>query len=176
MKNKVIILILIACSLVGCKKIDELTNFKLKNNEFINLPDSIKSNNTIEILTKKLDMSDKYLSLYGTKRNLIEDINVTEIKITPFSPVNQDLSFLKYIEVYIVSSDFKDSLVAWKYSIPNIPTNEISLELANVNLKHFLQCDYFRLKIVAEAKYEISHLIKVNAFSSYIIDAKILGQ
>ena len=162
--------------MVSCKKVDELTQFRMEFNEEVTIPSSTGVNLPFNILVPDTETNaSSTFASNNTRKDLIEEIIIEELDLTLFSPSGSDFSFLKSVSIYL-STEGKDEIkVAWKDNIPESPGNKIVLELTNSNLKDYLtQPEYsLRLNTVTDELITSDH--KINVHSVFFVDAKVLG-
>lgn len=175
-KATIVVLFLVLGLLFSCNQIDKLTHFYLTYNESFSvapipgvtlpsgsdLPDTETSFNATHSLTFQAN-------------DLIESIKLDQIYLKIDSSAQSDLSFLKSIEVYIATDNLEEIRMAWNESVPLDCGDSLVLEHADSDLKAYLLCDSFKLRIntVVRKVYPTDQSIMV--CNRFFVDAQILG-
>lgn len=132
----------------GCQEINKLTQFNLTYNEQITLPVVVSTDSTILVQTPDIPTTTE--SIYqtnNTSKNLISTILLSEMEIYHASPESGNLNFLSSIEIFITGENLSEEKIAWKYDIPETIGDTLILETGDVNVKEYLNSEYFSLKI-----------------------------
>ena len=79
----------------------------------INLPLSILSPETTTNAEAEFEIND-------TRKDLIEQIKLTELQLVLENPVTEDFSFLNEISIYISADSIAEQLVAWSIPYPQM--------------------------------------------------------
>ena len=160
----------------GCDKIDELTQFEMEFNETVVIPSSTGIDLPFNIFTPDIESnSESTFSSNNTRKDLIEEILLTEMELTLSSPDSGDLGFLKSIEIYISAEGVSEEKIAWNENIPNDVGKVISLETSSVDLKEFIKKDQFKLELKTTTDEIITSDHQIEVRSLFFVDAEILG-
>jgi len=174
MKNFIIVL-LVSSFLISCEAVDSLTKFNLEYNETVKIPATLGINLPIDILTPDIETnSESTFSINNTRKDLIEDVKLSELTLTLTSPSDGDFSFLESIQVLISADGLEEQQVAWLDEVPAEKT--IQLNMSNLNLQEYIKKDAFALRISATTDEAISEEQVIDVYSKFWVDAKILGQ
>ncbi|WP_435139363.1 hypothetical protein [Formosa sp. A9] len=172
-------LYLVMCILIltsGCDTLDELTKFDMVFNESVTIPATSPIDLPFTISTPKIETdSESTFNSNDTAKDLIEEITLSELRLTLTQPNTEDFSFLESIEIYIAADDLPDTKLAWNPDpIPN-DSNEMYLETTTTDLKEYLFKDSFYLKIKAGTDEVLTQDYDINVRTVFFVDAKILG-
>lgn len=162
--------------LIGCDKIDELTQFDLKYNQSLVIPSSTGVKLPFNILTPDIESnSESTFSSNNTNKDLIEEIKLTKMELTLSSPKNGDFGFLKSIEIFISAEGVPEQRIAWNENIANDIDKNLQLETTDTDLKEFIKKEKYKLRLntVTDEVITSDHHIEVK--SVFFVDAKILG-
>lgn len=176
MKKYFLYLIALSFCFSGCKTIDKLTQFNMEFNEEVTLPSSMGIGLPFDILTPEVPTNSEYaFSENDTRKDLIEEIILTELVLTIKSPDDSDFSFLKSIEVFINADGLEEQKIAWANDVPDNQGASIKLETSGTNLEEYIKKDQFKLKVstVTDEAFTPDHV--VNVYSKFFVDAKIAG-
>jgi len=176
MKKLLLTLNALLILLTGCDKIDELTQFNLEYSQTIVIPSSTGIDLPFNISTPEIESnSESTFSSNNTHKDLIEEITLTEMKLTLSSPENGDFGFLKSIEIFISAEGVPEQKIAWNENIPDDIEKKLQLETSDIDLKEFIKKEKFKLRLntVTDEIITSDHHIEVN--SIFFVDAKILG-
>ena len=168
------ICLVVLCS--SCDKLDELTKFDIAYNQRVTIPSSTGIDLPFDIITPEIETnSESKFEVNDTRKDLVEEIRLTELEMVIISPTEADFSFLNSVEVYISADGLEEILVASLDEVPDNAGNTILLNTADVDLKEYIKKDAFslRLNTVTDELMSSNHEIDVN--STFFVDAKILG-
>jgi hypothetical protein len=173
--KKIILVLCITLSVLGCKKIDELTQFDMEFNETTVIPSTIGINLPFNIFTPDIETnSESTFEVNDTLKDFIEEIILTTLDLTITSPSNADFSFLKSINVYISTEGLNEVKIAWKENVPSEVTL-LNLDVTGVDLKEYIKADKFSLRLNTETDELLASDHHIDVHSVFFVDAKILG-
>jgi len=176
MKKLLFTLSALVILLIGCDKIDELTQFNLEYNQSLVIPSSTGVTLPFNIFTPDIESnSESTFSSNNTNKDLIEEITLTKMQLTLSSPKNGNFGFLKSIEIFISAEGIPEQRIAWKENIANDIDKNLQLETTDRDLKEFIKKEKYKLRLntVTDEVITSDHHIEVN--SVFFVDAKILG-
>ncbi|MGJ5640640.1 hypothetical protein [Formosa sp. S-31] len=175
MKHIIAIIILCIC-FTSCDTLDELTKFNISYDEQVSIPTASPIDLPFNISTPKINTnSDSKFNSNDTAKNLVEEIQLTEFKLTLTKPDTEDLSFLETIEVYIAADDLPDTKIAWNATPIQNLSNELQLETSNEDLKAYIFKEDFYLKFKFSTDELLTQEHDININTTFFVDAKILG-
>lgn len=163
-------------ALIGCDKIDDLTQFTIKYDNTVIIPSSTGINLPFNFFTPDIESnSESTFTSNSTKKDLIEEIVLTEMKLNISSPENGNFKFLKSIEIFISADGVSEQRIAWNEDIPENVDNNLQLEISNMDLKEFIKKEKFKLRLntITDEIITSDHHVEIN--SKFFVDAKILG-
>ncbi|QCW98596.1 hypothetical protein FGM00_00100 [Aggregatimonas sangjinii] len=161
--------------LVSCDKIDDLTKFNLDYETQVTIPSSAGINLPFDVLTPETETdSESKFNSNDTRKDLIEEIKLTQLQLVITSPSDADFSFLESIEVYISADGLEEIKIASKLDVPET-VSILDLEVSDADLKEYIKKDSYNLRLntVTDEAMSQDHEIDVN--STFFVDAKILG-
>lgn len=161
----------------GCKKIDKFTQFNMEYTETFTIPSSTGVNLPFNFASPDVETnSTSEFAINDTRKELIEEIQLTDLDLKITSPSNGDFSFLKSAEIYISADGLSEAKVAFINSIPANVGNTLTLETTQADLQEYIKKDTFdlRLKVVTDEIITSDYDIETHAV--FYVDAKILGQ
>ena len=177
MKKSILIYTTLLLVLFGCKKVDKLTQFDMEFNETAVIPSSTGINLPFNLFTPDVKTnSESTFAVNDTRKDLIEEIILTQLDLTLTSPPNGDLGFLKSIEIFINADGLSEVKVAWKENIPSNVEKYLDLETTNADLKEFIKKDEFSLRLSTVTDEVLASDHQINVHSEFFVDAKVLGQ
>ena len=92
----------LALFLIGCDKVDSLTQFDMNYDESIVIPASTGINLPFDLFTPDMETdSESEFAVNNTRKNLIEEIVLKSLWLRITAPEDGDFSLLKSIEIYI---------------------------------------------------------------------------
>lgn len=161
---------------VSCDKLDELTKFDIEYSQRATIPSSAGINLPFDIFTPEMETnSESKFAVNDTRKDLIEEITLSELELIILSPDNADFSFLNSIEVFISAEGLEEIQIAFLSEVPEDSGNTINLNTSDKDLKEYIKKDEFslRLNTVTDELISSDHELEVN--STFFVDAKILG-
>jgi hypothetical protein len=162
---------------LSCKKIDKLTQFNIRHSQQVTIPSSTGVNLPFNILTPDITTnSESTFASNNTRKDLVEEIKLTNMTLTINSPQGGNFNFLKSISIYIKAEGLNETKVAWKDSVPNNQSKTLTLDVSNANLKEYIKKDKYTLRLNTVMDELISSDYTVTVSSTFYVDAKILGQ
>lgn len=161
---------------VSCKKVSELTKFNLKYSTETTIQAGPGTLIPFDINTPDIEtQSQDEFEGHNTGKNLIQSIQLKELKITIVAPEGQDFDFLKSIEVYISAGEQQEVKVAWKNNLPDTQAKEILLDCSDANLKNYLMSDKYKLRLKTTTDKVLNHDVQIRIANIFRVDAKVLG-
>ena len=161
---------------VSCDKLDELTKFNMEYSQRATIPSSAGINLPFDIFTPEMETnSESKFAVNDTRKDLIEEIILTELELVVIAPDTADFSFLNSIEVFISADGLEEIQIASLSDVPENSGNRINLNTSDIDLKEYIKKDEFslRLNTVTDELMSTDHELEVN--STFFVDAKILG-
>jgi len=178
MKIILYLLIFASLTLVGsCKKFDEKTQFDITINETVEIPSIVGVNLPFNLPTTSIHTEiNEQLEIKDKKKEKIEYINLTELKLSILNPSNKNFNFLKAVEVYISAENLPEILVAKEDNMPNANAQEVYVSpIEKLDLTEYVKKDAIDLKVVVTTDETIFQKVTIDVQSSFWIDAKVLG-
>lgn len=161
--------------ITSCDKLDELTKFEIEYDTEVTIPSSTGVNLPFDILTPDTETnSESEFESNDTRKELIEEIKLTQLQLVINAPTNADFSFLESIEVYISADGLDEIKIASKTDVPET-VSVLDLDIEDVDLQEYIKKDSYNLRLntVTDEAMSTDHTIGVN--STFFVDAKIFG-
>ncbi|WP_396633149.1 hypothetical protein [Maribacter sp. R86514] len=176
MFKKSIFVICLFALITSCDKLDELTKFDMEYSQRATIPSSAGIDLPFDVFTPEIETnSESTFEVNDTRKDLIEEIKLTELELVIILPDSADFSFLNSIEVYISADGLEEIKIAYLEEVPDDAGSVITLDTADTDLKEYIKSDEFslRLNTVTDELMSTDHELEVN--STFFVDAKILG-
>lgn len=162
--------------ITSCSTLDELTKFDISYDESVTIPALPISGVPLSINTPEIETdSESTFSINNTSKNLIEEIKLTEFRLTLVNPDDADFSFLETVEIYIAADDLEDKKLAWNPSPIVNDGNVMYLETTDEDLKEYIFKDSFYLKITTSTDEVLTEEHDIDIKTVFSVDALILG-
>ncbi|PNW26263.1 hypothetical protein [Formosa algae] len=173
---KSIFYLLIVLVTVSCDNLDDFTKFDITYDESVTIPATVPIDIPFTISTPEIETnSESTFSINDTSEDLIEDITLSEFRLTLTSPSDEDFSFLETIEIYIAADGLEDTKLAWNTTPIENGTNVMYLETSDEDLKNYIFQDSFYLKIETGIDEVLTEDYDIDIKTVFAVDAKILG-
>jgi hypothetical protein len=176
MFKKSITIICLFALIISCDKLDELTKFDMEYSQRATIPSTAGIDLPFDVFTPEMETnSESTFEVNDTRKDLIEEIKLTELEMVIISPDGADFSFLNSIEVYISADGLEEIKIAYLEEVPEDAGSVITLDTSDTDLKEYIKSDEFslRLNTVTDELMSSDHELEVN--STFFVDAKILG-
>lgn len=165
--------------LIACKDALNLDQFTIFNMEFsenvtiqsstgIDLPLNI---NTPDITTN----SEASFANNNTRKDLIEDITLKQLKLTITTPSTGNFNFLKSVTLYIKADGLPEVKLASKEEVPNNDSNSLELDIIEANLSAYINQDKFSLRLSTVTDEFITEDHQIEIYSQFRVNAKVFG-
>ncbi len=166
---------LISMILLNSCHLDEKIAFNLDFNNEAKIPSIIGVNLPIEIPIPAITTNiSKELSANNSKIEYLNTAFLKELTITSKDPKDQDLDFIKKIELYIKADGLKEIKIAEKLDISDAINTELNLDVFDdKDLSAYIKKDKFELKIKTTSRKILLHSTKVNIYTKFKVTADI---
>lgn len=173
--RKYISVIILAVLLSNCSKLDELTKFNMDYDTQVTIPSSAGINLPFDVLTPDTETnSESTFESNDTRKDLIEEIKLTQLQLVITSPSDADFSFLESIEVFISADGLDELKIASKVEVPET-VSTLDLEVSDTDLKDYIKKDNYSLRLNTVTDEAMSQDHQIDVKSTFFVDAKILG-
>ncbi len=174
---KKILLLLVLSMLFSCKdSLDRLTMFDMDFRETVAIQSSTGINLPFNVFTPDITTnSEASFANNNTRKDLIEDIRLKQLKMTITSPTSGDFSFLKSIALYMNAEALPEVLIGSKDNIPDNEGNILELDISDVNFKEYIKKDKISIRLSTVTDELITQDHQIEIYSLFRVDAKILG-
>ncbi|CAM4295399.1 hypothetical protein ZORO111903_12115 [Zobellia roscoffensis] len=174
--RKFLLLITVISVFASCDKLDELTKFNIDYTTHVTIPSSTGIDLPFDMFTPDVETnSESEFEVNDTRKDLIEEIKLTELELKITTPDDSDFSFLESLKVYISAEGLEEIMIASKDEVEETVGDVLDVDVIDVDLKDYIKKDKFnlRLETVTDELISTDHEIDVN--TTFFVDAKILG-
>jgi hypothetical protein len=162
----------------SCNKLDKLTQFDLDYQTSVTIKSAtiININTPFNFYTPEVTTnSESELEVNDSRKDLVEQIKVKELKMKITAPEGQTFDFLKSIKIYINAEGLDEKMIAWKTDLADDGATTITLETADDNLKDYILKDSFQLRTETVTDQVLTQDTDIEIDVVFWVDAKILG-
>ena len=171
----ILVLVCFALAFAACKKANKLTQFNMEYNETAVIPASTGINLPFNILAPDVESnSEATFEANDTRKDLIEEINLSKLDITVTSPASEDFSFLKSISIFISGSGAAETKIAWLDNVPSNSGSVLNLNVSDIDLKEFIKGDSFSLRLNTVTDEVLTSDYHIKMHSTFFVDAKLI--
>lgn len=166
----------IVITFCSCDKLDELTKFDIEYSQRATIPSSTGIDLPFDVFTPETETnSESEFEINDTRKDLIEEIRLTQLELVIISPDGADFSFLESISVFISADGLDEIQIASLAEVSDNTGTRLNLDTSDIDLKDYIKSDKFslRLNTVTDELLSTDHELEVN--STFFVDAKILG-
>ena len=176
MRQKIFIFLCIVVVFSKCNQIDKLTQFDLKYDESIVIPSTTGVNLPFDLFTPDIETnSESSFAVNDTRKDLIEEITLSQMELVVTSPVDEDFSFLESVSIFISANGLDEVKIAWKDEISIETGNKLILDTSNQDLKEYINQDNFKLRINTVTDEILTSDYHIDIHNVFHVDANILG-
>ena len=176
MKNKLYLAATLLIFLGGCKKLDQLTQFNMEYDQEVVIRSSSGINLPFDIFTPDIESNaESTFAVNDTRKDLVEQIILTDLSLSLIEPTDRDLSFLKSVSIYLNAEGLDEVEVASEENIPDSVGKELQITTSGADLQEYLKKDQFSLRLKVVTDKVITTDYRIGVKSIFFVDAKILG-
>lgn len=170
--NRIFLLLVIVLLFGGCKK--KLTQFYVEDNSETIIQSTFGQILPFNVQTPEITTnSESEFESNDTKKDYINSIKLSDLKLTILSPDGEDFSFLNTINVFISNSQLGEKKIAFKESISNEIGSELICDVVDANLAEYIKGSSYKIRIEATTDETIGQDITINVYTRYFVDAKL---
>ena len=177
MRTTILLSLILLVALSGCKKIDKLTQFELEFDNTVIIESATGIDLPFNTLQPGIETnSTATFAANDTRKDMIEEIKLTQLDLTLSSPKNGNFDFLESIELFIKAEGLEERQIAWMDEIPQGAGTRLDLNVSGANIMEYIKKDNFdlRVSVVTDETIQSDHQIEIH--SVFFVDAKVLGQ
>lgn len=174
MKKILPLLFVLLITFAGCKALKKLTQFYVSYNTSVTVPSSLGIGSPVSFATPDVTTnSSQEFSGHNTDKNLINTINIEEMKLTIASPNTQTFDFMKDIEIYMSAGSLPKIMIASMYNIPQTGLTTLQLNVVGDDLKQYIIQDTIKISVKVTTRETVAQDTKIDAQSKFLVKAKI---
>jgi len=164
-----------ALLLLSSCHLDEKIAFNIDFNNEAKIPSIIGVNIPFEIPIPPITTNiSKELSANDSKIEYLNTAFLKELIITSKDPIDQDLDFMKNIELYIKADNLEKIKIAEKLDISDSIDNELKLDVFDdKDISAYIKKDNFELIIKSTSRKILLHSVKVNIYTKLKVTADV---
>lgn len=164
-------------ALTACKKIDKFSQVKIPFSRSFTVLETPEEVIDIDVTSPKVSTQQNFLSQnFDIENERLESITLTSMMLIIDSLAQIDLSYLDFVELYILSDNQSEEKIAWSKNIPSDVGQELDLETTSLDLKAFMLEDSISLRLVGRTDELIDEEHELTIDSEFLMDLRILGQ
>ncbi|MFM1874788.1 MAG: hypothetical protein RL266_525 [Bacteroidota bacterium] len=166
-----VIWLLFATALSGCKLIDELRTFNLNYTVDFTVPSTTIIDLPLNLPTPSVTTnSEQRFENEGVESAWIESVKLIGLTCTITAPAGEDFSFLESISIYMNATGQPEVLIANLEPVPATADNSITLEVTRVDLYPYISQNSFSLRTSVTTDESMTQNIDIAA--NLIIEVK----
>ena len=174
--KKLSVLCISVLMIVSCKDLEKLTEFNMNYTSSVTIPKSTGIDLPLIVPTPAVETnSESEFAVNDTRKDMIEEIILTQLDLTITSPDDQTFSFIESIEVFIQAEDLPEVQVAYQDNVPEDAGDRLTLETTGQDLKEYIKKDMFELRIKTITDEALSHDTDIKVDSRFFVNARVLG-
>ncbi len=178
MKNFLLFSVLL-CSflaMTSCEKLDEeFTQFTVEYNTSVVVENGSIINLPLNLLTPEIETNqESEFAVNNTRKDLVEEVRLQELKLEVTSPEDQRLDFINKIKLFINAEGLSELEIAFKDPVPNDVGDELLLDVNDNNLREYIVKDKFSLRVEVVSDQITSEDVDIDVSSVFFIDARLI--
>jgi len=159
--------------LSSCKK--KLTEFQIQYTSEVVISSSIGQLVPVSLNTPEMETNSEFkFESNNTRKDKVETIRLSELRLSITSPSNETFSFLNSMEIFISSPNVAERKVAFKENIPSNIGTILVCELVDIDLQEYIKEDTFTLRLKTVTDETIPQDVTIEVFSDFYVKAKLL--
>ena len=173
--RSIILILTILFTISSCDKVDELTKFDLEYNSKVVVPGATGINLPFVMRTPEMETdSDSKFEVNDTRKDLIEEIKLTQLQMVLTSPNDADFSFLNSVEIFISAEGLEKIKIAEKEVAADVG-GTLDVDVLDIDLKEYIKKDAFNLEVTTVTDEVINEDHEIDVNTTFFVDAKIFG-
>ena len=171
-----LIALLATSMLFACNTVDKFTQFNLDYSTEVTIPATTLIDLPIDLITPDIESnSESEFAVNDTRKDLIEEITLEQLTLEVTAPAGTDFSFLESISIHLSAADLPEIELAALNPVPTTAGSLIELSTPDIDLKEYIKKDNFNIRVNTVTDEALTNEVKINVFTLFFIDAKILG-
>lgn len=176
MTSRILIFGLLVTVLFGCKKggftkfdVDYETSFVIQNGTGVSLP--------VSMITPDIESnSEAEFEVNDTRKDKIQHITLTSLRLEIINPPGQEFDFLEDIELFISADGLDEVLLASIYDIDNSVGSSLNLTCSESDFQEYIKKDKFKLRVkTISDEYNVND-VEIKVLTTFNVDAKLIGK
>ncbi|SDM00806.1 hypothetical protein SAMN05421823_109261 [Catalinimonas alkaloidigena] len=160
----------------ACQSVDRLTQFNMDYESSVTVSSGMSINLPFDMMTPDVTTnSESEFKVNNTRKDLIEEIRLTSMKMQITSPSSADFSFMKSIHIYLDAEDLGETEIAYLDDIPASPGRQLTLETTSADVQEYIKRDSFTLRVEAVTRKIPAQDVDIDIDSRFWVNARILG-
>lgn len=177
MKQFFVVLLIASTSLLtSCKK-GGFTQFDMDYEASVVIQNGTGVSVPFTVLTPDIESnSESEFEVNDTRKDKIEEIRLTKMRLEITSPPGMEFDFLKDIELFISADGLDEILLAYIYDMDNSVGSSINVTCSESDFQEYIKKDKFKLRVrTVSDEYNLSD-VEIKIFSTFNVDAKLIGK
>lgn len=159
----------------NCEIFPLTTSFDLAYTSSVTVPKTGGLNLPFDLFTPEVTTnSESQFAVNDTRKDLLEEVTLTQMTLTITSPSSQRFDFLKEMSVYLNAEGLSEIKIA---SADNIPENigaTLEMDVVENDLKEYIKKDKFSLRVETVTDKTISEDVDIDIFSNFFVRANLI--
>lgn len=163
-------------SLGACQKLEELTEFELDYTTNVTIPSTFGINLPFNINTPNIPTNtESTFAAKNTATNLIDRINLRQVKLTVTAPQGQTLEFIESVNIYISADGLGELAIASKTNVPVGTGGELLLDVAaEADLKPYIQKEAFSMRVSMVQRQALGQNVDIRLDNKFFVKARLI--
>jgi len=171
-----VLIIALSSTLTSCKK-GGLTQFDIDYESSIVIQNVTGINTPFSFLTPDVESnSESEFEVNDTRKDKIQEIRLTALRLEIVDPPGQEFDFLKDVELFISADGLDEILLAYKYDIDNAVGSVLNMTCSENDFQEYIKKDKFKLRVRTVSDEVVMSDIEVKIYSTFNVDAKLIGK
>lgn len=160
----------------SCKKADKLTHFNMDYSTTFEIKSVIGINLPFNIFSPSIKTnSESTFEVNDTRKDLVEQIKPTSLKLTIQSPTDHTFNFLKSIHLFVSAVGLPEKEIAFATDLKDDDATELILDVISEDLQAYIKSDQMSIRAETVTDQIITTKYVIKADMVFWVDARILG-
>lgn len=163
--------------LQSCRKADRLTQFNVQYTSTATISSSATVSVPFVVITPDVETnSEATFAVNDTRKDKIQEIQLTSLNIQITNPQSQDFNFLKEVEIFINADGLSEILLASKYNLQNTNTQYLELDVSENDFQEYIKKEEFTLRVRTVTDEALLNDVDIEINSDFWVNAKLIGK